>query len=210
MGWRVTWVRLDDRFGDHPKIFRLSDKAFRAHVLGLCYCAKHQTDGYVPTGFAADRATAELVAAGIWEPVLDGSGFQIHDYLVYNLSRDEWQELRQKRSKAGSKGAAKRWQRDDKPIAEPEPEPEVPTSKAPPTAGNAANPVTHDELYLAERIEDGEGEHISPAAIQKLNTKFGTRAVEDAMRRLHGFPPQEPIGSIYAFLESLCQMGVSA
>ena len=100
----MTWVRLDDRFPEHPKIVGLSDRAFRAHVTGLAYCARFLTDGYVPRGaLPPPRVLAELADAGLW--TAQGHGCSIHDYLDWNLSKEE----RAGKAVAGAMGAAKRW-----------------------------------------------------------------------------------------------------
>ncbi len=44
----MPFLNLDDNFADHPKIDGLSDGAFRLHVSGMLYAAKHMTDGKVP------------------------------------------------------------------------------------------------------------------------------------------------------------------
>lgn len=86
----MTWVKLDDGFPDHPKVVALSDRAFRAHVTALCYCARYLTDGDVPTGVAKRIATAkvkaELTAAGLWTET-PGGLYRLHDYLDWNPSR---------------------------------------------------------------------------------------------------------------------------
>lgn len=82
------WLRLDDGFGEHPKIVGLSDRAFRTHVLAMLYCARNLTDGYVPKGYAANRAVvAELVARGVWAPT-EGGGFVVHDWHEWNPSSE--------------------------------------------------------------------------------------------------------------------------
>lgn len=90
-GRPVSWARLDDGFPDHPKIEGLSDRAFRAHVTAICYCAANLTDGFV-SETAAKRCrirpqTADkLIAAGLWKRTVNG--WQINDYLDYNASRE--------------------------------------------------------------------------------------------------------------------------
>ena len=106
----MTWVRLDDQFGEHPKIVGLSDRAFRAHVTGLLYCGRYLTDGRLPRGVLPPaRALAELVAAGLW--TANGTGeYSIHDYLEYQPTREQVErEIAQKRAagRAGGKAAAK-------------------------------------------------------------------------------------------------------
>ncbi len=44
----MGWVKLDDKFPEHPKLERIGDRAFRIHIRGLCYSALHLTDGLVP------------------------------------------------------------------------------------------------------------------------------------------------------------------
>ena len=84
----VTWVRLDDRFTDHPKVVGLSDKSFRNFVDGLCYAARHLTDGRIPKAALprSKKSVEELVEARLWALDEDGS-VVVHDYLEWNPSR---------------------------------------------------------------------------------------------------------------------------
>lgn len=148
----MSWVKLDDQFPDHPKIAALSDGAFRAHVIAICYSARTLTDGRIPGRLArkwAGRSLKELVPC-LWEPA--DEDFLIHDYLDYQPSRHfvtkERERISQERSKAGGKGAAKRWQsgrqtdgpdpdpssRSRSPDPVPDPDPYPPK---PPLAGGA-------------------------------------------------------------------------
>ena len=88
----MTWVKLDDRFPDDPKVEQLSAVAFRLYVSALCYCGRHETDGCIPrirvqrllpTGNHR-KAAAELVTAGLWAEGDDC--YVIHMYLKYNLA----------------------------------------------------------------------------------------------------------------------------
>lgn len=89
----MTWVRLDDLFPDHPKIMGLSDRAFRLHIVGLCYSARALTDGHVPEQIVHRscrnhaRVVSELVDAGIWAK--RGDGYDIHDYTEYQPTREK-------------------------------------------------------------------------------------------------------------------------
>lgn len=94
----MSWVALDDRFPDHPKIARLGELAASAgwlHVSALCYCNRWLTDGFIPSGKLSglyvlkdhdplDLAKA-LKRAGIWEKAR--GGWRIHDYEDYQPSR---------------------------------------------------------------------------------------------------------------------------
>jgi hypothetical protein len=63
---------------------------------------------------------------------------------------------------------------------------------------------TYDSIYLASRIDERwETRSLSPAAVQKLVNLYGVREVEDALRQLYGFPPEEAIRSPYAYLETM-------
>jgi hypothetical protein len=91
----MPWVRLDDGFADHPKVERAGPLAGWLHVVAMCYCARHLTDGRVPKVKArrlADipqptRHIAALVEAGLWHE--DGDDYVLHDFLDYQPARAE-------------------------------------------------------------------------------------------------------------------------
>lgn len=85
----MAWVRIHDAAMTHPKIVGLSDSAFRIWVWGLSYTQTHLTDGYIPRSAMsaiAKRRAVELVPARLWDETPDG--YQIHDYLDWNDSKD--------------------------------------------------------------------------------------------------------------------------
>jgi len=91
----MPWVKLDDRFPSHRKVALLSDRAFRLHVSAICWCAENLTDGRISERELAlvahirgIKATAkQLEEAGVWDRADDG--WEIHDYLDYNPSREQ-------------------------------------------------------------------------------------------------------------------------
>ena len=100
----MPYLNLDDNFADHPKVDRLSHGAFRLHVAGLCYCAKHLTDGAIPADrpprlISGYRSTYldELVDQGLWAD--GGDRYQVHDYLDWNRSREWWEDKRARDAK---------------------------------------------------------------------------------------------------------------
>ena len=118
---KMAWARLDDGFGDHPKVLELIDTtdemagaaAVGLWTLGLVYA--HRTmrtakiPGYVPRSFARSaRVPATygdlLCDVGLWEHSENG-GWVIHDFDQYLPSEG----LRSKRAEAGRRGAAARW-----------------------------------------------------------------------------------------------------
>jgi hypothetical protein len=97
----MTWVKIDDSFPNHPKIVGLTDKAFRIHISGLCYCGTYLTDGFIPMTIAAQlcnndfKHIAELCEAGLWKEAMTENGFRIHDYLAHQTSKTQVEEKRQ-------------------------------------------------------------------------------------------------------------------
>jgi hypothetical protein len=107
-GGGVTWVRLDDRFADHPKNAALSDAAFRAQIEAICYCAGALTDGKIARGIARRwnaKAIAELVRNGSW--IKTPAGYEIHDYLNYQKTKQAVLLERERRARAGSENGRK-------------------------------------------------------------------------------------------------------
>ncbi len=84
-----------------------------------------------------------------------------------------------------------------------------PTAKSPTKEKSKiprAQKPTHDSVYLADRINERWSStkgRLTPPALQLLVARFGARDVEDALRELHGFPPQEAVRSPYAYLEAM-------
>lgn len=104
-------LTLEPDFMDHPKVGRLTAEALRAHLKALCWCAKFETDGQIPSQFAIQFAPGELlgelVAGRLWVRNEDGS-FAIRDFLEYNPSREELaaERARKKRRPARGKNTA--------------------------------------------------------------------------------------------------------
>lgn len=110
----MTWVKIDDRMPEHPKVLQVGDSdALWLHVCALCYCNRNLTNGFVHADIVPRlsgtkrhrQAVAKLVAARLWHEVTDG--YQIHDYLEFQRSKDHVvAEL-----EAGKKRAAKSYER---------------------------------------------------------------------------------------------------
>lgn len=100
----MAYLNLDDGFTEHRKVDALSDGAFRLHVSGLTYCARELTDGIVP-GHRVRRLVPEYKAAQLKE-LTDSKmwlshpeGYEIHDYLDWNKSREWWTAERDRKAK---------------------------------------------------------------------------------------------------------------
>lgn len=102
----MSWIKLDDRMPEHPKVVGLSDRAFRAHIEALCYCAGTHTDGVVTEAIAKKRgwlrSAAALVEALMWEP--REGGWYLHNFLKYQRSKEDVDRLSDLRAEAGSRG----------------------------------------------------------------------------------------------------------
>lgn len=110
------WVKLDDGFFRHPKSVAAGPLARELLLASCCWSARYLTDGHVPAevvpGLASDAGVApkrgeKLIEVGFWVP--NGNGFEIHDYLVYNDSRTEFEDRREAQRKGGIEGARRRW-----------------------------------------------------------------------------------------------------
>lgn len=129
----MPFGRLHEEAAGDSKLLALSDAAWRMWGMGLIYCQKNLTDGFIPEqavvtfgvrGFDIDRALEQLETVGLpkrfWSPTegvvrkvattprsaatelctpqvpgrsslwerVDG-GYQVHDYLDWNDSKDE-------------------------------------------------------------------------------------------------------------------------
>jgi hypothetical protein len=102
----VTWVKLDDHFAEDAAVADLTDRAFRLHVIALCYCGRNLTDGFlderavrvvgaVLTASRTTRWVNELVDAGLWISRESG-GYDIKSYLDFNPSAAQVKDERRK------------------------------------------------------------------------------------------------------------------
>ena len=90
----MTWVKIEDRFPWHRKVRGLTDAAFRLHLSAMCWCTEHLTDGAISASElhlvsdvrAPGKAAEQLVAVGLWDVTADG--WEIHDYLEFNYSKE--------------------------------------------------------------------------------------------------------------------------
>jgi hypothetical protein len=114
----MTWVKLDDTLHGHPKALEAGLEAMGLWTLTLSHCGAYLTDGHVKraaalriTGNAQalDRLAAVLARVRLWELHPSGDGWQVHDYLAFNPSREQVLAEREKKQKAGRASAEKRW-----------------------------------------------------------------------------------------------------
>jgi hypothetical protein len=51
----MPWVRLDEHFGEHPKVLAAGPLAGWLYVMGLGYCNRNLTDGLIPRAMVRRR-----------------------------------------------------------------------------------------------------------------------------------------------------------
>lgn len=96
----MPWFKVDDSFWSHPKLSELSHAAISLWVRAGAYCAQHLTDGRVTAAtvtrqlWTGTEAADELAAAGLWDALDDGSGWQFHDWLEYQPTAAETEQKR--------------------------------------------------------------------------------------------------------------------
>lgn len=107
------WIRVDDAFSLHPKFCRAGVAAKGWWLDALAYCNRGLTDGFIAardlhfvSPFTPPTETLELVEILVRERLLErcDGGFMMHDYLEYQLSREEVLSLREDRREAGRRG----------------------------------------------------------------------------------------------------------
>jgi hypothetical protein len=98
----MPFGRLHEEAAGDGKLLALSDAAWRMWGSGLIYCQRNLTDGFIPThaidAFGVKERNKTKVADELCRPQVPGKapvwtrvdgGFQIHDYLDWNDSKDE-------------------------------------------------------------------------------------------------------------------------
>lgn len=181
----MGWVKLDDQFGEHPKIARVSDTALALWVTGLAYCNRNLTDGFIPSTVGlgqlrycegnAAPAIRELESVGLWHAVR--GGWQVHDYSDFQPSReailaerDAARARMQRRRSGESSGDVQANIPAMFGRSSPTPVP-VPVPQDQPLATNkSSRPRKRDELFeaLAE-IEHADIDQLTRSARGKLN-----------------------------------------
>lgn len=95
----MEYVKLYVTLSDDPKVIDLSDSAFRAYVVAMCWSGKHETDGKLPKNLLSADAIEELRTAGLVDDQT------IHNWAKYQVVHAD---LDAKRI-AGRNAASIRW-----------------------------------------------------------------------------------------------------
>lgn len=110
----TRWIAWDVGYYNNPKARAVGKNGRALHHASSCWAGDNLTNGFVPTSALplllaqaeVPRSTAGVLEQhGLWEPSADGSGWQIHDYLDHNRSREQVEKERQRwvRQKRGQR-----------------------------------------------------------------------------------------------------------
>lgn len=109
------WIRIDDGFATHPKILKAGITALGLQIRAICYASQNKTDGFIPleavpfltVGLEPKDWAAHMLHHGLWDAA--ENGFQVHDYLEWNMSKEQYDSMKESLSRAGKKGMKSRW-----------------------------------------------------------------------------------------------------
>ncbi|MFC0673534.1 hypothetical protein [Brachybacterium hainanense] len=108
----MAWFKADDQLPFHPKVLAAGNAAMGLWIRAGTWSSSQLTDGFIPSAIAnamANECDADaLVDAGLWDRV-EGQGYRFHDWSDFQPSAEQEREKREKRKRAGQKGAAARW-----------------------------------------------------------------------------------------------------
>ena len=119
----MAWARIDDNFFNHPKVRNAGKDAVIFHLAALCHSNAFLTEGFIQDAMIEligvqsfkkkpVQLAERLVDCGLWERV-DG-GYLIHDFLKYNHSKAEVEEIKSKKSASGKLGGRPALKANDK------------------------------------------------------------------------------------------------
>jgi len=100
------FIKVHNGFPEHHKTMALSDRAFRRLIEVWCLCSRNLNDGKLTdvqvSQLFSRKVRDELVAVGYLAQC--ESGWEMHDYLVHQMSASQVADLREKRAAAGRMG----------------------------------------------------------------------------------------------------------
>jgi hypothetical protein len=185
------WLKVKARMPNNEKVIALSDAAFRLHISVSCWCADEMTDGafkaHVPSGMPKaprgkqlTEAIKKLVQAGLWIPTVDG--YEINDFLKYNMSRARYEALRAAGKLGGERSGDARRSKSEAPAEAHASAPAQPKPKQ--TASKTEAPPEHDHDHEERSNKNPHPKDLtrsraSGASLEKedfLNLSIGERA----------------------------------
>ncbi len=105
----MAWI--DERIYCHPKLMKIGKPARWTYVAGIAYSSAWGTRGKLEPGEQEAigcnaKLRAELLTAGLWDPIEGSRAVTIHDWSLHNEKRDARKEAdrirkREARASAG-------------------------------------------------------------------------------------------------------------
>lgn len=195
----MTWFRLDDSFHSHPKVLRAGNEAVGLYVRCGTYAADHTTDGFVERSivllYGDEALAARLVDAGLWHRAR--GGWNIHDYLDYNPSREAVEKERNDKAERQRRWREKQGRRVTSPSRNASGD-AAPSRPAPKEAGRGETPLPGRPAPRASpsgshagRDEDQDPTR-APAVVRSSTPEGMATAVaqaRQAMAAKRGVPP---------------------
>lgn len=166
---RPNWeyIRVDVLLPDHPKLDGLSYAARWTLIELWCWCGRNRTDGFVRDAawrrIGPSSARSSLVSSGLCTRV--EGGFQMHDYLGHQRSREQIEAVSEIRSQAGKRSAQAR--------ARPQQNAEHPVEQ--PVEQNLSKPATEAvaeaevKLPVADLSNRSNGSRTAPPDRDEIN-----------------------------------------
>lgn len=118
----LPWIRFDTSFPTHDKVLDLLEASGKSKIAAksagfvyacsLAHCGAQGTDGLVkraalPFVHGTSAEAKMLVSVGLWD--VDPQGWRIRGWGTRQVVGAAQQVISEERSKAGKKGAEKRW-----------------------------------------------------------------------------------------------------
>lgn len=183
----MSWANIDDQSTFHAKVIRAGNAAWGALCRLLAWSSAHGTDGKVPADLVAIVATdAErdrLVAVCLLEKIEEG--FEIHDFLDWNMSAKDVASTRRKRAKAGRIGGLRSRSKREANASAPASTSDEAKPKQNPTQSNPIQSTVKIHLPVAEPAAKGRRPKRAETTIPD---DFKVSTAIEAMCRAEGLP----------------------
>ena len=129
----IAWFKIDDTFGNHPKVKAAGRAAIGLWTACGSYSSAYKLDGFVPdaeVSTATDRKyAAQLVKVGLWHRAQDDckcriterreGGWYFHDWGDYQPTAEDIEKDREAARERQRRSRARRRQVTPEPDAEP-------------------------------------------------------------------------------------------
>ena len=218
----MPWLKSEGKMPQNEKVWELSDAAYRLMDAGRHYAVQNMTDGHVPisriSALTPKPATKlvihEVVKARLWHQLPDicvsctqqrkdhgagalpKTGYLVHDFLIYNPSKAEYEASQRQRHVAGKVGAQARWTRqgDGGPHGESDREPH-----GEPHNGSHGEPHAKRAQSHSDSLSGSPGEMLAPYPVSRtpvpVATATRTPGADETEPEIPGTDTRGPAGT---------------